>query len=147
MPALRIARNSSFSAASSVGKLPRVLMFAQTAMQAFDSIRCVDYIADRRWKREQRHDVFPGASPSLADRRVPLAPLGLKGLEFSGRRLGKRGTGSASALGIARQIALKILRQISVKMTAARPFSRPRIETHNVPYVLLFSVENATIFL
>src|SRR5437773_11832335 len=54
---------------------------AQATVQRLDRVGGVDHLADARSEREERHDVFPGAAPSLADRRIALAPFVLELLE------------------------------------------------------------------
>src|ERR1700756_1795228 len=54
---------------------------AQATVQRLDCVGGVDHLADARSEREERHDVFPGAAPSLADRWIALAPFILELLE------------------------------------------------------------------
>ena len=64
---------------------------AQRAVQRLDRIGGVDHLADAGCKREERHHVFPGPAPGLANRRIALAPLGLELLEPYHRHIGVLG--------------------------------------------------------
>jgi hypothetical protein len=64
---------------------------AQAIVQRFNCVGGVDPLADARSEREERHDLFPGAAPSLADRRIALAPFVLELLEPDPRLVGVLG--------------------------------------------------------
>jgi hypothetical protein len=64
---------------------------AERPMERLNCICRVDHLADAGRKREERHDMFPGATPSLPDCGVPLAPFGFKFLESDQRYIGVLG--------------------------------------------------------
>src|SRR6266516_149415 len=64
---------------------------AQRAMQRLDRVGGVDHLADAGGEREERHDMVPGSSPRLGDRRIALAPFGLELLEPNQRHIGVLG--------------------------------------------------------
>ena len=88
--ALRIAGNSNFNAASSVGKLPRVLMILRrcdAGSQRHSSCRSPCGSLGKR--TAARRTPRPGAGPGQS--RDTLAPPALKAIQLGGRSLGRFG--------------------------------------------------------
>src|SRR6516165_9139530 len=65
--------------------------FAQAAVQRLDRVGGVDHLADARRESEKRGDLLPRPAPSLADRRITLAPFGLELVEPNASHVGSLG--------------------------------------------------------